>query len=177
VATTGGDCTLFRNYQTNLEQSLFSRGTPVARTAFVATYVFVGNHFETPAEIEFVEMEFGFDLLEVWVGHYPFSLDQEETEAGDRVAVARHVFEEPFEIRLADAGATLRLNHTLKQGGELFRSFTWDQRAGLRLQPDVPQNWTWFEQQLSHLRGLLTLLVGEPPCWRGFLGGVRMLSG
>jgi len=172
-ATNGGNCTLLRTHQTNAEQKFFSRGIHVARTTFAATYVFVGNHFESGSDVEFAEMEFGFDLLEAWVGHHPFSSEREETEAGRRVALARHVFEEPFEIRLADAAATIRLNHTLSERGELFRSFTWEQRAGLRLQPDTPQAWTWFEQQLSELRRLLTLLCGEPAVLERALGRSR----
>lgn len=171
--TDAGACTLWKSHATETTHRSFGQ-TGVARSRFVSTFLFLGESFESADRIQFEEVRFSFDALEEWLATVPF-VHESEPGAGDERAqpVARHVFPEAFEIPLPTEAASVSLSLTFTQGGELFRSLVWTQRAALGIKAEgEARSFEWFLERLQHLRGLLSLLVGEPVLPTGVVGRV-----
>lgn len=169
--TNGGPCTLSQAIRVDASWS-FGGGGEVAQSVWVATLLFVGGNFEQIGDANFAAMAFGFEELEAWLAHPPFEQEFKH-EQDQQIATPRHEFPPLVRIPLPSQGATLSIEFTFSRSSEIFRSITWTQDAAFKLAVDAPQPHDWFMQQMSHLRALLGLLLGEAATPTSIVGALR----
>src|SRR5207249_4205397 len=123
-STERGPCRLFQVIRRRANTTII-RGevdTETARSRWEPNRLFIGAHFDDVNKLLFSESRFAFRELPAWLARSPFDVD---FKGG--TATARYEFPDDIVVPLKAYDATLRIDTSLTQGGNLFETLIWEQ--------------------------------------------------
>jgi len=154
----GKACTLFKSYQKSTLAHYGSGGTQQL-SEYSANYVFLGAHFDPETETHPV-MLVSFNHFDEWLHHIAFKY-LPQTDNYKKIACF-----DPYPsptARLDAINANLSIGHNVQMSGSSFSSMTWTGTVMFKVEPDSSQPFFfYFEDCVTHLQQLLTLLIGRP---------------
>lgn len=135
-----------------------------SRAFFVASYIFVGRHFNAVSEIKFPSILVNYSFLEEWLNSKPFEVGYGyDGQAGKWNKLQVH-YSAPkgFEIHAPSVKATISTHFGVHSDKERFRRTELNFTAYIKIAPEKPMDHTWFLNSISNLGSFLTLLIGKP---------------
>jgi ApeA N-terminal domain 1 len=155
----GEPLTLLENVEIHSgKSSRGGTGTVIYRT----NYLFIGEHFNAPNEIQFNSCSLSYYFLEEWIGKLPFKTEaivEEDKFVGEKAVYKQR---EGFKVKVPTIDATVSIWHGFGGSSGGFRKLVWTHTAYLTITPEKPQEFIWFRKVQFQLRNLLSILIGRP---------------
>ncbi len=158
----GNPCTLVQSYFVGPAISSMELD---ASHFFQATYLILGRNFDSDSAIIASSMSVSLSFLDEWLGFSPLSAGYPVHQiSGDDWGDLQIFFDRPEKIVLAvpSINATVATDYTLDTGYGRYKSASQSFRPYLRIVPESPQHYSWYQEKIWFIERLLTLLGGKP---------------
>ena len=127
-------------------------------------YIFVGKHFFNVESLKFSSMKLNLTYLEKWMcprfeRKFVKACDSPK---GTRETIIRAIDIKEYETKVEKIDAKIKIFCGLTSGGGSFSQMRLSYLTNLSVESKKEETFDWFEDKLSKLQHLFTLLVGIP---------------
>lgn len=166
ITDDGEKVTLFQSYETEFCGPPFDfeykTDIRIGKQNFICRYMFIGKHFDREKDIMFKYLFANFTYLDQWIDN---SFKVKETK--NSYVIKTTPIESKLKIDSMNTTLTILSNPApiykmfSAYGGGTDR-FNIKYNSCIRINPDEPMNFKWFEDFVTNLGNLLTLFIGYP---------------
>lgn len=160
ITTMNKKVTLFKTLEVDYKVPISgiepSEANPLGDSRFICTIIFIGQHFNNKNDIRFRSMSINFTYLEQWFS--PKGMFDANFKEDGFVVSANLMKIEP--MRIDSLNSSLSISSSISTERDQPASLKLSHISYLQLEPDTPKDFTWYEDVVSNLECLFTLLMG-----------------
>ena len=131
----------------------------ISTQRFLPSYVFMGEHIDSPETFVTSRCEFRLTNLKEWLDHRPFNIQLWPVQP--KVLDLTVLLPEQQSFSLPHILSTLKVNASYKTSGGSMREFSVEVLSWLILEPTQPQTLQAYLDIISRIRNLVALCLGE----------------
>ena len=159
VSDTGISITLYK-----IEEYGENSYVGYRKLRFYVHYIFVGRYFLEPDSLRFSSMQSDLTYLEEWMAPRFHSEYLNGNDGSEDIAevIIRGTRRKEYEVTVEEIDAKIKIFCGLSEGSKTSTQKHLSYHANLTIEPEESQSFDWFEDKLSKLQNLFTLLIGVP---------------
>jgi len=127
-------------------------------STFICYYILLGDHFNKADMINFHSLDISYTNLEQWIS--PIGIFKTDLSEGDYSITVKQ--QEKYAVDINGKNFKLWLYSHISDNGNGWTKMELNYISYFRIEPNVPKDIEWYEDLISNLQTLLTLLIGTP---------------
>ena len=127
-------------------------------TFYMLLHIVGGTILNKADVINFHSLDISYTNLEQWIS--PIGIFKADLSEGDYLITVKQ--QEKYAIDINSKNSKLWLYSHISENGNGWTKMELNYISYFRIEPDVPKDIEWYEDLISNLQILLTLLIGTP---------------